>query len=134
MHVATYCSWWKLKSIASGLFSLTQIICPLHQLCLGLATELTKGTIYLSLKLRKLCFQSCYLQLHILALLSTTIASMKAPCNVAMFATLIAHVCVCLGYTISLSLPKHHWGITANTSGLRCINWRFFELRIGWPV
>ena len=122
------------KSIASGLVSLTQIVCPLHQLCLGLATNLAKGTIYLSLKLRKLCFQSRYLQLHILALLSTAIASTTVSRNVATFATLIAHASVCLGCTTSLSLPKHHWGITANTSSLRCINWRFFKLRIEWPV
>ena len=56
MHVATYCSYQKSKLIASGWVSQTQIICPLRQLCLGLATELAKGTIYLSLKLRKLCF------------------------------------------------------------------------------
>ena len=90
--------------------------------------------IYLSLKLRKLCFQSCYLRLYILALLSTAIASTTVSRNVAMFAILIAHASVCLGCTTSLSLPKHHWGITANTSGLRCINWRFFKLRIEWPV
>ena len=130
MHVATYCSWQKSKSIASGWVSLTQIVCPLCQLCLGLATDLAKGTIYLSLKLRKLCFQSHYLQLHILALLSTAIANTTLPLNVAMFATLIAHACVYLGCTTSLSLPKHHWGITANISGLRCINWRFLKLRI----
>ena len=52
---------------------------PLRQLCLGLATKLAKGTIYLSLKLRKLSFQSCYLQLHILALLSTAIANTIVP-------------------------------------------------------
>ena len=130
MHVATYCSWWKLKSIAYGWVSLIQIVCLLCQLCLGLSTELAKGTIYLSFKLRKLCFQSYYFQLHILALLSTAIVSMTVPRNVAIFATLIAHVCVCLGCTTSLSLPKHHWGITANTSNLRCINWRFFKSRI----
>ena len=130
MHIATYCSWQKSKSFASGWISLTQIICPLCQLCLGLATELTKGTIYFSLKLRELHFQSRYLGLHILALLSTAISSMTVCCNVAMFATLIEHACVCLGCTTSLSLPKYHWGITANTSGLRCINWRFFELGI----
>ena len=130
MHVATYCSWRKSKPIASGWVSLTQIICPLCQLCLGLATDLAKSTIYLSLKLRKLCLQSRYLQLHILALLSTTIGSMTVPHNLAMFATLIAYASVCLGCTISLSLPKHHWGITANISGLICINWQFFKLRI----
>ena len=134
MHVATYCSWQKLKSIASGWVSLTQIICPLHQPCLKLAIDLAKGIIYLSLKLRKLCFQSCYLRLHILALLSTAITSTIVVRNVATFATLIAHASVFLGCTTSLSLPKHHWGITTNTSGLRCINWRFFKLRIEWPV
>ena len=134
IHVATYCCWKKSKSIASGWVSLTQIVCPLCQLCLGLATELAKGTIHLSLKLRKLCFQSRYLQLHILALLSTAIANTTVPRNVATFTSLIAHACVCLGCTTSLSLPKHHWGITASTSGLRCNNWRFFELRIEWPV
>ena len=134
MHIATYCSWRKSKSIASGLVSLTQIVCPLCQLCLGLATEPAKGTIYLSLKLRKLCFQSRYLRLHILALTSTAIAGTTVPHNMAMFATLIAYACVCLGHTTSLSLPKHRWGIPANTSSLRCINWRFFELRIEWPV
>ena len=74
--------------------------------------------------------QSRYLQLHILALLSTTIASMAVPRNVAMFTKLKVYLCVCLGCTTSLSLPKQHWGITTNTSSLRCINWRFFKLRI----
>ena len=134
LHVATYCSWQRSKSIASGLVSLTQIVSPLHQLYLGLATDLAKDTIYLSLKLRKLCFQSCYLWLHILALLSTAIASTTVPHNMATFATLIAHTSICLGCTTSLSLPKRHWGITANTSSLRCINWRFSKLRIEWPI
>ena len=134
LHVATYCSWRRSKPIASGLVSLTQIVCPLCQLCLGLATDLAKGTIYLSLKLRKLCFQSCYLRLHILALLSTAIASTTVPRNVATFAILIAYTSVCQRWTTSLSLPKHHWGITANTSSLRCINWWFFKVGIKWPV
>ena len=134
LNVATFCSWQRSISIAYGLVSLTQIVCPLHQLCLGLATDLAKGTIYLSLKLRKLCFQSPYLQINILALLSTAIGSMTVFRNVATFATLIAHVSVCQRCTTSLSLPKHHWGITANTSNLRCINWRFFKLGNKWLV
>ena len=56
LHLATFCSWQRSNSIASGWVSLTQIVQPLHQSFLGLARELAKGTIYLSLKLRKLCF------------------------------------------------------------------------------
>ena len=126
MHVATYCSWRRSKSIASGLVSLTQIVFPLHKLCLELATGLAKGTICSNLKLRKLCFQSRYLRLHILALLSTAIGSTTVSRNVATFATLIARPSVCLGCMTSLSLPKHYWGKTANTSTLKCINWWFF--------
>ena len=135
MHVATYCSRRKSKSIASGWVSLTQIICPLHQLCLPASNRTSQAHNFFELKAnRKLCFQSRDLWLHILALLSTAIANRRVPRNVATFATLIAHACVCLGCTTYLSLPKHHWGITANTSSLRCINWQFFKLRIEWPV
>ena len=91
------------------------------------SNQTNQGHNYLSLKLRKLCFQSHYLRLHILALLSTTISSMTVPRNVATLATLIAHTCIYLGCTTFLSLPKHHWGITTNTSSLRCISWRFLN-------
>ena len=90
----------------------------------------SQGHNLFELKAQKIVLPKCYLQLHILALLSTAIASMTVPCNAATFATLIAHASICLGCTTSLSLSKHHWGKTANTSSLRCINWRFFKLRI----
>ena len=56
VNFATYCFWRRSNSIASGWVSLTQIVQPLHESCFGLASILAKSTIYLSLKLRKLCF------------------------------------------------------------------------------